>query len=222
MRRGVYCGAIGFIDADNDVIDLNVAIRTFTMSHETADARTSASAAGSSRTPMPARSGKRPSSRRGGCCRARPSSTESSADVVARAARVERRPHRLRERETEHRDDDHEATAPITIGTHRRHPEGQDERRRRCMRSSEPRRTRSSTSPIRAASPRPARNESAARTPFDHAEPAAEEVPLPAPRTSATSATQERDGPALRVSSDGVTTPRGTGGRPRPSRGRRR
>jgi para-aminobenzoate synthetase component 1 len=31
VHRGVYCGAIGFIDADNDVIDLNVAIRTFTM-----------------------------------------------------------------------------------------------------------------------------------------------------------------------------------------------
>ena len=31
VRRGVYCGAIGFIDADNGVIDLNVAIRTFTM-----------------------------------------------------------------------------------------------------------------------------------------------------------------------------------------------
>jgi para-aminobenzoate synthetase component I len=29
VRRGVYCGAIGFIDADNDVLDLNVAIRTF-------------------------------------------------------------------------------------------------------------------------------------------------------------------------------------------------
>jgi para-aminobenzoate synthetase component 1 len=31
VRRGVYCGAIGFIDVDNDVMDLNVAIRTFTM-----------------------------------------------------------------------------------------------------------------------------------------------------------------------------------------------
>jgi para-aminobenzoate synthetase component 1 len=27
----VYCGAVGFIDADNDIIDLNVAIRTFTI-----------------------------------------------------------------------------------------------------------------------------------------------------------------------------------------------
>jgi para-aminobenzoate synthetase component 1 len=31
VRRGVYCGAIGFIDTENDVMDLNVAIRTFTM-----------------------------------------------------------------------------------------------------------------------------------------------------------------------------------------------
>lgn len=30
VRRGVYCGAIGFIDADRDVLDFNVAIRTFT------------------------------------------------------------------------------------------------------------------------------------------------------------------------------------------------
>jgi para-aminobenzoate synthetase component 1 len=31
VRRGIYCGAVGFIDADNDVLDLNVAIRTFTI-----------------------------------------------------------------------------------------------------------------------------------------------------------------------------------------------
>ncbi len=31
VRRGVYCGAVGFIDADADVMDLNVAIRTFTI-----------------------------------------------------------------------------------------------------------------------------------------------------------------------------------------------
>jgi para-aminobenzoate synthetase component 1 len=31
VRRGVYCGAVGFIDADRDVMDLNVAIRTFTI-----------------------------------------------------------------------------------------------------------------------------------------------------------------------------------------------
>lgn len=31
VRRGVYCGAIGFIDADNVVMDFNVAIRTFTI-----------------------------------------------------------------------------------------------------------------------------------------------------------------------------------------------
>lgn len=30
VRRGVYCGAVGFIDADQGVMDLNVAIRTFT------------------------------------------------------------------------------------------------------------------------------------------------------------------------------------------------
>lgn len=32
VRRGIYCGAIGFVDADNDVLDFNVAIRTFTFS----------------------------------------------------------------------------------------------------------------------------------------------------------------------------------------------
>jgi para-aminobenzoate synthetase component 1 len=31
VRRGVYCGAVGFIDAGNDVMDWNVAIRTFTI-----------------------------------------------------------------------------------------------------------------------------------------------------------------------------------------------
>lgn len=31
VRRGVYCGAIGFVDADRGVCDLNVAIRTFTI-----------------------------------------------------------------------------------------------------------------------------------------------------------------------------------------------
>ena len=30
VRRGVYCGAVGFVDADRDVMDFNVAIRTFT------------------------------------------------------------------------------------------------------------------------------------------------------------------------------------------------
>ncbi|MGH2759166.1 MAG: anthranilate synthase component I family protein [Actinomycetota bacterium] len=34
-RRGVYCGAIGFVDADRDVMDFNVAIRTFTFAHGT-------------------------------------------------------------------------------------------------------------------------------------------------------------------------------------------
>ncbi len=36
VRRGVYCGAIGFLDADNEVLEFNVAIRTFTI----ADGRT--------------------------------------------------------------------------------------------------------------------------------------------------------------------------------------
>jgi para-aminobenzoate synthetase component 1 len=31
VRRGVYCGALGFVDADRGVCDLNVAIRTFTI-----------------------------------------------------------------------------------------------------------------------------------------------------------------------------------------------
>lgn len=31
VRRGVYCGAIGFLHADERVLDLNVAIRTFTV-----------------------------------------------------------------------------------------------------------------------------------------------------------------------------------------------
>lgn len=34
VRRGVYCGAVGFIDADRDVVDLNVAIRTFTITND--------------------------------------------------------------------------------------------------------------------------------------------------------------------------------------------
>jgi para-aminobenzoate synthetase component 1 len=31
VRRGVYCGAVGFVDTDNAILDLNVAIRTFTI-----------------------------------------------------------------------------------------------------------------------------------------------------------------------------------------------
>jgi anthranilate/para-aminobenzoate synthase component I len=31
VRRGVYCGAVGFIDADGEELELNVAIRTFTV-----------------------------------------------------------------------------------------------------------------------------------------------------------------------------------------------
>ncbi len=31
VRRGVYCGAVGFVDTERDVLDLNVAIRTFTI-----------------------------------------------------------------------------------------------------------------------------------------------------------------------------------------------
>lgn len=31
VRRGVYCGAVGFVDTQRDVLDLNVAIRTFTI-----------------------------------------------------------------------------------------------------------------------------------------------------------------------------------------------
>lgn len=31
VRRGIYCGAVGFVDTDRDVLDLNVAIRTFTV-----------------------------------------------------------------------------------------------------------------------------------------------------------------------------------------------
>jgi len=34
VRRGVYCGAIGWIDTVRDAGDLNVAIRTFTVAHE--------------------------------------------------------------------------------------------------------------------------------------------------------------------------------------------
>jgi para-aminobenzoate synthetase component 1 len=32
--RGVYCGAVGWIDADRDALDLNVAIRTFVITSE--------------------------------------------------------------------------------------------------------------------------------------------------------------------------------------------
>ena len=31
VRRGVYCGAVGWIDTEHDAGDLNVAIRTFTV-----------------------------------------------------------------------------------------------------------------------------------------------------------------------------------------------
>jgi para-aminobenzoate synthetase component 1 len=33
VPRGVYCGAVGWIDTDRDRGDLNVAIRTFTVAH---------------------------------------------------------------------------------------------------------------------------------------------------------------------------------------------
>jgi para-aminobenzoate synthetase component 1 len=33
VRRGVYCGAVGWIDTERDEGDLNVAIRTFTIAH---------------------------------------------------------------------------------------------------------------------------------------------------------------------------------------------
>jgi para-aminobenzoate synthetase component 1 len=32
-RRGVYCGSVGWIDADHDRMDLSVAIRTFVVRH---------------------------------------------------------------------------------------------------------------------------------------------------------------------------------------------
>jgi para-aminobenzoate synthetase component 1 len=34
VRRGVYCGAVGWIDTERDEADLNVAIRTFTVAHD--------------------------------------------------------------------------------------------------------------------------------------------------------------------------------------------
>lgn len=37
VRRGFYCGAIGWLDADTDRCDLAVAIRTFTVSHHGTD-----------------------------------------------------------------------------------------------------------------------------------------------------------------------------------------
>jgi para-aminobenzoate synthetase component 1 len=33
VRRGVYCGAVGWIDTERDEGDLNVAIRTFTVAN---------------------------------------------------------------------------------------------------------------------------------------------------------------------------------------------
>jgi para-aminobenzoate synthetase component I len=33
VRRGVYCGAVGWMDTERDAGDLNVAIRTFTVAH---------------------------------------------------------------------------------------------------------------------------------------------------------------------------------------------
>src|SRR4029077_19965497 len=34
VRRGVYCGAVGFVDTERDRMDLSVAIRTFTVQPE--------------------------------------------------------------------------------------------------------------------------------------------------------------------------------------------
>ena len=48
VRRGVYCGAIGWIDGDRGRAELAVAIRTFTIAGR---GRTSASVAASSPTP---------------------------------------------------------------------------------------------------------------------------------------------------------------------------
>ena len=67
VPRGVYCGAIGWIDADRDRADLAVAIRTFTC-HRTAD-HASASARGITVDSDPTPSGPRPSSRRPACSR---------------------------------------------------------------------------------------------------------------------------------------------------------
>ena len=52
VRRGVYCGAVGWIDTERDAGDLAVAIRTFTVARRAH--RRSASAAASSPTPIPA------------------------------------------------------------------------------------------------------------------------------------------------------------------------
>jgi para-aminobenzoate synthetase component 1 len=37
VRRGVYCGAIGWIDVDQQAAELAVAIRTFTITHARTD-----------------------------------------------------------------------------------------------------------------------------------------------------------------------------------------
>ncbi len=40
VRRGVYCGAVGWVDADAGRAELSVAIRTFTITGTTQDRRT--------------------------------------------------------------------------------------------------------------------------------------------------------------------------------------
>ncbi|MCZ7530407.1 MAG: anthranilate synthase component I family protein [Acidimicrobiia bacterium] len=62
VRRGVYCGAVGWIDTANDRGDLNVAIRTFTVHRgmRTAGRPISASGRASSPTATPPPSGTRP------------------------------------------------------------------------------------------------------------------------------------------------------------------
>ncbi len=56
VRRGVYCGAIGWVDGDRGAAELAVAIRTFTIAARTA--RSSAWAAASSPTRTPPTSGR--------------------------------------------------------------------------------------------------------------------------------------------------------------------
>ena len=68
VRRGVYCGAVGWLDTERGEGDLAVAIRTFTI----ADGRTHLGVGAASwPTPIRAPSGARPSSKRSDCSRPR-------------------------------------------------------------------------------------------------------------------------------------------------------
>ena len=96
MRRGVYCGALGWIDTsagdpERVTADLAVAIRTFTvLGAPGAGCTHSRWAAGSSPTPTPTPSGPRPSSRRPGSCAVAGADADDRSRSAARDRRTRR------------------------------------------------------------------------------------------------------------------------------------